>query len=399
VVGEISQNGWADWPNRDSAEILADQLVVALTCRASPGCSHGWAASKAQEFGFVVEDLAQPRVTDVAGPLTEGAAQRGTQLLDLAAADQGSGVSEFELRVNDQRFAREDAGCTTGADADGPFAVGLSPCPANAAAQLAVDTTAPPFAEGPNAIEVCARDYAQESDDPASFAGESCAPAGVYVDNSCDVSQAPDAADIRFGFGKRARARLTVRYGKRARAVAKLTDAADEPIDDATVCVSTTDRIDGAGEIDIAEAQTNEGGKAKVKLPKGASRRVKLTYWADEERVEMKTVSLNVRARPKLKMLSKRNLSDGANARFRVKLAGPYRKRRKVAVQALAPAGWLDFPGCVGRTDPKGVFRCSYRFREQAGSVRYQFRALVPRQRGYPYLQGRSRSEKLVVRD
>ena len=113
----------------------------------------------------------------------------------------------------------------------------------------------------------------------------------------------------------------------------------------------------------------------------------------------MCTVGLDVRARPRLRVLSKRKLSDGGKARFRVELAGPYRSKRKVSVQALAPAGWLDFPGCGGKTDRNGVFRCSYRFREQSGSVRYQFRALAPRQAGYPYLQGRSRSERLVVRD
>jgi hypothetical protein len=90
---------------------------------------------------------------------------------------------------------------------------------------------------------------------------------------------------------------------------------------------------------------------------------------------------------------------DGGKARFRVRLGGPYRGKRKVAVQALAPAGWLDFPGRVGRTNRQGFFRCAYRFREQSGSVKYQFRALAPRQPGYPYLQGRSRSEKVVVRD
>ena len=91
--------------------------------------------------------------------------------------------------------------------------------------------------------------------------------------------------------------------------------------------------------------------------------------------------------------------SDGARARFRVKLAGPYRGKRKVAVQALAPAGWLDFPGCVGKTNRRGIFRCSYRFREQSGDVKYKFRALAPRQSGYPYLQGRTRSMTIVVRD
>ena len=349
-----------------------------------------------RNFGFYVEDVSQPAVGDLGGALMEGAAQRSTQVLSVPASDQGSGVGRVTLEVNGRRVAAADPGCALASDGR---ALRLSPCPSSPTTQFAVDTTATGFAEGRNSIEVCVTDYAQETDDPASLAGESCAPAPVYVDNSCDVAQARDAADVRFAFGGGGRERSTVRYGKRARVVGTLKDAADEPIEGATVCISSRDRLGGAEEIDVEELETNRRGRAKVQLPKGASRTVKLTYWADEEQVEMRTVDLNVRARPKLTVLSKRKLSDGGRARFRVELPGPYRGNRKVAVQALAPAGWLDFPGCVGKTNPKGVFTCSYRFREQTGSVKYQFRALAPRQPGYPYLQGRSRSERLVVRD
>ena len=349
-----------------------------------------------RNFGFYVEDVSQPAVGELGGALMEGAAQRSTQVLSVPASDQGSGVGKVTLQVNGRRVAAADPGCALASDGR---ALRLSPCPSSPTTQFAVDTTATGFAEGRNSIEVCVTDYAQETDDPASLAGESCTPAPVYVDNSCDVAQARDAADVRFAFGGGGRERSTVRYGKRARVVGTLKDAADDPIEGATVCISSRDRLGGAEEIDVEELETNRRGRAKVRLPKGASRTVKLTYWADEEQVEMRTVDLNVRARPKLTVLSRRKLSDGGRARFRVKLPGPYRGKRKVAVQALAPAGWLDFPGCVGKTNPKGVFTCSYRFREQTGSVKYQFRALAPRQPGYPYLQGRSRSERLVVRD
>jgi len=395
----ITTVGWYDWP--DSEVIAADQLVLQTACINASGCfadsgRPGDTFTLVRSFGFRIQDYSPPAVGELTGPLMEGAAQRSTQILSVAASDQGSGIGRVTLEVNGTRYATADPGCAIGSDRR---ALRLSPCPTSPTSHFAVDTTSAAFSEGQNSIEVCVTDYAEETDDPASFAGESCAPAGVYVDNSCDVATARDAADVRFAFGKRGKERRTVRFGKRARVVGTLKDAADEPIEGATVCISERDRVGGADEVDIEEVQTNKRGRAKVRLPKGASRAVKLTYWADEEQVEMRTVHLNVRARPKLKVLSKRKLSDGGKARFRVKLAGPYRGKRKVAVQALAPAGWLDFPGCVGKTDPKGVFRCSYRFREQSGSVRYQFRALAPRQRGYPYLQGRSRSEKLVVRD
>jgi hypothetical protein len=395
----ISAAGWYAWP--ESGEIAADELVLRTTCINSHSCKAdsgrpGDTMTLARSFGFEIEDYSPPAVGNLGGALMEGAAQRSTQILAVPASDRGSGIGRVTLEVNGDRYATEDPGCALAPDGR---ALRLSPCPASPTSHFAVDTTDPAFSEGRNAIEVCVTDYAEETDDPASFAGESCAPARAFVDNSCDVAQAPDAADVRFAFGKRGKERRTVPYGNRASVIGTLRDAAHEPIEGATVCVSTRDRLGGAAEIDVEEVETNKKGRAKVRLPKGPSRAVKLTYWADEEQVEMRTVDLNVRARPKLKVLSKRKLSDGGKARFRVRLGGPYRGKRKVAVQALAPAGWLDFPGCVGKTNRKGAFRCSYRFREQSGSVKYQFRALAPRQSGYPYLQGRSRSEKVVVRD
>jgi hypothetical protein len=395
-AGAIRSTGWYEWPTGGGV-VAADQFAFRATCIDASGCTGGVTPLSARGFTFWLEDTAPPATTELAGALVEEAAQRGQQAVRVPALDQGSGVRSIELLANGSRVAIQELDCPALVNG---AALRLAPCPLAPTSAFAIDTTQPPFREGKNVLQACATDYAQEADDPQTWAERGCgSPTKIYVDNSCDVSQAPDAADIRFGFDRRGSGRRTVRFGKRIRVIGKLTDAADEPIKGATVCVSTRDRVRGASASDIAEVKTNKRGKAKVALPKGASRSVRLTYWADEEDVEMRTVGLNVRARPKLSVISRRKLSDGGRARFRVKLAGPYRAKRKVAVQALAPAGWLDFPGCTGRTSEKGIFRCAYRFREQSGDVKYKFRALAPRQRGYPYLQGRTRPKAVVVRD
>lgn len=62
-------------------------------CTAGGGCRDGWGGSLyASDFIFQVEDVAQPTVTELSGPLMEGPAQRGTQLLQVAAIDQGGGI-------------------------------------------------------------------------------------------------------------------------------------------------------------------------------------------------------------------------------------------------------------------------------------------------------------------
>jgi hypothetical protein len=395
---------WGAWHGTQGTPVNGNELVIRGECVSGCPQGSGQAWLVVGPLGVRIEDYQQPTLAPPSGALSEGAAQRGTQVLDLQATDVGSGVAEISLRVNGQPYTTLSASCRTAVDpgttgGSGDVVTRLSPCARDTGIRsVAVDTTHAPFQEGGNALEVCARDFAAATGtDTAVNPNEACTPVGVFVDNSCDVSTAPDAADVRFGFGKRGRSRLTLRYGKRARVVAKLTDAADKPIAGAAVCVSARDRIKRAKEIDIAQLRTNRRGRATMKLSKGASRRIRLTYWADQEHVEMRVARLAVRARPRLRIPSKRKLSGGGRARFEIKLAGPYRRDRKVVLQALAPAGWLEVPGCSGRTDEIGTFRCAYRFRQQSGAVKYKFRALVPRQRGYPYLQGRTRSEKVVV--
>jgi hypothetical protein len=406
----ITGSGWyvfGAWhTNAGAPPANADELVVQGECPSGCAAGSGQAWLAVAPLGVRIEDYQPPALGPPSGALMEGAAQRGTQVLDLDATDVGAGVAEISVRVNGQPYTTLSTRCRTVVDPgmtgdNNLIGVALSPCPGDTGMRsVAIDTTTGPFVEGKNAMEVCARDFASAAGSDTSVTpNESCTPVGVYVDNSCAISQAPDAADVRFGFGKRSSGQMTLRYGKRARVVAKLTDAAERAIEGGTVCVSARDRTAGAPEVDLAQLETNKHGRASAKLPKGASRRVRLTYWADAEHVEMRAARLKVRARPRLRVFSKHKLSDGGTARFEIKLAGPYRRHRKVTLQALAPAGWLEVPGCSGRSNEKGVFRCSYRFRRQSGDVKYKFRALAPRQRDYPYLQGRSRPKAVVVHD
>ncbi|MBA2240542.1 MAG: hypothetical protein H0W09_04765 [Solirubrobacterales bacterium] len=51
-----------------------------------------------------------------------------------------------------------------------------------------------------------------------------------------------------------------------------------------------------------------------------------------------------------------------------------------------------------GRTSANGIARARYRFLATTELRHYRFRAVVPRQAGYPYLTGRSASRKVTVR-
>jgi hypothetical protein len=66
-----------------------------------------------------------------------------------------------------------------------------------------------------------------------------------------------------------------------------------------------------------------------------------------------------------------------------------------VRIQARAGHRWIDLRS--GLTETDGIFRASYRFRATTGRRTYRFRAVVPKQRGYPYEAGTSRVKRATV--
>jgi hypothetical protein len=81
--------------------------------------------------------------------------------------------------------------------------------------------------------------------------------------------------------------------------------------------------------------------------------------------------------------------------RFTVWLPGPENQGRRVRIQARTGRRWVDVRS--GVTGAHGVYRAIYRFRSTTGRRRYGFRALVPKQRGYPYEAGTSKVRRAIV--
>jgi hypothetical protein len=68
-----------------------------------------------------------------------------------------------------------------------------------------------------------------------------------------------------------------------------------------------------------------------------------------------------------------------------------------VVLQANAPGSrrWITFRKAT--TDTNGAFRSSYRFTSTTRPTRYRFRALVPSQAGYPWVEGESDPVSVLV--
>ena len=66
--------------------------------------------------------------------------------------------------------------------------------------------------------------------------------------------------------------------------------------------------------------------------------------------------------------------------------------------QAPVPGSrqWITFRKAT--TDSQGDFQSAYRFSSTTRTTTYRFRAVVPDQAGYPWVEGASRPAKVLVR-
>jgi hypothetical protein len=319
-------------------------------------------------------------VLGLGGSLLGPGSRRGAQQLGTVASDAGGGVRRIVAQVNGEPLDAATAGCAL---ANGVGLL-LRPCPAQGSLAIPAATGSEPFRQGPNEVRVCALDLARV--DP----NRTCRSERVRVDNLCPLSSVA---------GSRLRAHISgpakLESNERAAVVGRLADADGTDVAGARVCVAARTRLRATTERVVRTPLTDERGRFRVRLPAGPSREVRVAHWATSESALERYLHLRVRARPLLRIRPGRPLHNGESARFRVRLPGPSAGHRRVVLQANAGGRWI--PVRNGHTDGGGRWRTSHRFRSTTGTRTYRFRALVPRQRGYPYLAGRSDVRRKVV--
>jgi hypothetical protein len=355
----------------------ARALVARLTCRRRSGCGQGSDARvRIKRVALRLVDRLSPSLS-VGGSALRPGSRRGIQTMRPVGSDVGAGLHRFLLQVNGEPVSAHTAPCRT-AHGSG---LRLRPCPTRWRTTFRVPTTAPPFRQGPNRLRICSADYAW-----GAGANRRCAERWMRVDNLCPVSPT--------GAGPRLRARLSEARGRRA-VRGRVRSASGVPLAGARVCVATRVPIRGAAERIVSTPTTGSDGRFAATLPKGPNRRVRIAYWWDPGHVTERHVRLRVRARPRLRLRPRHPIRNGRRARFKVRLRGPAAARRWVRIKARVGKRWVEVRN--GRTSDRGVFRARYRFRSTTGRRRYAFRALVPKQPGYPYRRGHSRIRRVTV--
>jgi hypothetical protein len=357
------------------------QFHSILRCTPGPVCSGGLSAHAAvRDVLLRTDDRAAPAVSITGGSMFAADAVRGDRSVAFEVIDQGGGVREVELRVNDGPLYADSLGCLVTQD----FATALQPCGGAASRTVSLATSEDPFDTGTNQITACGADLALDG-----LPNNDCKSRNVFVDDLCPGSPVGAGSNLSAMF-RHGKARAKVRSDQRPRLKGKLTADSQDGIAGATVCALT--RVQHAGEpyVVARTATTGGGGGYSLRLPPGASRKVYLHRVFGDDVLARHGLSIEARVRPSFEVAPKKGrLGQGERLRFSGKLPGPSCASRIVKVQAkVGKYRWQVFRSV--RTRHNCRYATRYKLRATSEPTRYLFRVRVPEQAGYPYETGAS---------
>lgn len=206
---------------------------------------------------------------------------------------------------------------------------------------------------------------------------------------------------LRAGFA--GKSRKQVPYGRGVRYGGRLLTIWGEPVAGATVAVTESFAGGALAGSRRTLAQTRTDGTFSLYLAPGPSREVSTGYGGSPSlsRVTTSDAQLAVRSNVRLHASAAVARVGGAPVVFSGRVARTGVKTSKeteVELQFRYPgAGWSEFR--TVKTAANGRFRYPYRFSDDdSRGIRFQFRALVPSQKDWPYAPGTSRPVSVTGR-
>lgn len=354
------------------------------TCGANPSNPE----VKVKNVNYTMVDSGAPALSVAGGTLFSGEVQTYIQTVTASAVDGGSGVRRIVVYANGKPAGVAGPNCA----ANDQFAVAFKPCPAEFAGDVSVNTAVEPFHNGMNKVQVCVEDYATDGNPNTSCSGVT----KVRVLNGCAVNPAPVNVGQTLTLqwpGKR-NAPAQTRQGRARTAIATVYGPNGTPLAGAQVCISRS-IPDGSGHERVIEpgAITGPDGSVRVKVRGASSRTVYATYWVDAETVITSSIEMKVAPRIKLRVEPSGEVERGKKVLVVAKLRGKWRADRKVCFYAKRPGN--DRFQCT-KTGDGGRAKAYYQPKK---SGRIYFYAKVPRQKGFPFANARSKKKHLRVID
>jgi hypothetical protein len=183
----------------------------------------------------------------------------------------------------------------------------------------------------------------------------------------------------------------TVRYGRHPHVRGRLVGADGRALPGVGVAAT---RITGHVE---GRAVTRPDGRFSIRLPRGRDRRIHVLVPRPALHALACSRPLTVHVRAGVRLHASRTVRPLGRVHFSGRLLGrPFPHPGKlVQLQAFDGGRWRTFAN--PRATRRGRFHATYRLRRTFGPRTFRFRARVPRERGYPYVTGYSKTVRVRV--
>jgi hypothetical protein len=381
--------------NVDLSHVVA---IVACSFR-QPSCPAGGAPLAEFRIGaarMVLADRTAPQVSAASGDLLASPTLRGTMGVSVSAEDRGGGLYRVVAVAEDGAAVAaplSDPGgrCVDPAPANGnPYEFTWPrPCQLQGQATASLDTRGLP--EGPHRVTVFVED-----------AGGNRTPVHGPVDKTIDNERGA-ANGANGGDGAqlvlRGRKRRTTSFSRRRIVLRGRLTRGGAPVGRAVLDVLARNHRAGSRVRRIAQVRTSTRGNWRVRVPGGPSRTLSVAYRAFvDDQAPAAQVDVNQRVRGSVTLgAARRRVGLFGTARFRGRVRGGYipQRGKLVELQAFDAGSWRTFK--TVRTNRRGRFRSSYRFRRTGVPRTFRFRARARFERGWPYILGVSRAVRVRV--
>jgi hypothetical protein len=188
-------------------------------------------------------------------------------------------------------------------------------------------------------------------------------------------------------------ARRRVRFGRRVTIVGRLANRDGQGIAGAQVQVFSSTSV--APETLAGVIATDSDGRYRYRARAASTRTLRFSYAGTELILPAeREVTLLVPAASTMRT-SRRRVQNGQAVRFAGRLGAPA-PNKLVELQVRLSGRFQTFR--TARTGPGGRWSVGYRFRRTCGRTRFDFRARLPKEAGYPFETGRSRTVSVTVR-
>jgi hypothetical protein len=365
-------------------------------CPAGKGDANSYAAAiYVFAADLTLEDNAGPHASNASGDLASAPTVQGQSDLAFDATDAGSGVYEALFSVDGQVVQRtvldsnggrcKDVGQTT----DGLAAfLYLQPCRPSVSVDVPFDTTQ--VGNGTHHLVVSVIDAAGNA---APVLDRNVTIANPPAPGAPNGTNASTQATLLAHWRNTRKATLTAGYGYKQTLTGRLLGPGGVPIGGAALDLRLTPSYIGAHPRQSLLLKTDADGRFRMRLGAGASSQSLLfayrAHVGDAMPVVTRTLALKVRASVALSV-SPHATSAGHTIFFHGLLRGSPIPNggKQLVLEARSPGSpWIEFK--VVRTDARGRYRASYRFKF-AGPADYRFRARSEAESDFPFAAGSS---------